>query len=358
LWYHAWLVTGAAIPAVNALGEAGFLGVDLFFFISGFCLFAPFARAQRDGRPRPSIRRFYLRRAVKIVPSYLLALAVFATVYHARFASVPDALVQIGSHLAFVHTLSPDTFGAISGPLWTIGVEVQFYVLFPLVALGFCVNPVLAYAALALVAEAYRLALGASGNDSTFWCVNQLPAYLDVFGAGMLAAYAFTRARAGERGAARTRVLTAVSIAACAAFVALLAFTSALFHARSMDAVYAWMNGHRFAIGPLFVVLALSTTFAAGRWRSIFAARVLAFLSLISYNVYLWNLEIAVWFQSAGLPPAVTFAAAVTTAIVLASAITYFIEKPILEADLPRLWAALRERFAATLTEEPTSELV
>ncbi len=70
---------------------------------------------------------------MKILPSYLLALVVFSIVYHARFASPAEVAVQIVSHVTFMQTLTPLTFGAISGPLWSIGVEVQFYLLFPFI---------------------------------------------------------------------------------------------------------------------------------------------------------------------------------------------------------------------------------
>ena len=68
VWYHAWLVSGQGLAGINFVAEAGFLGVDLFFFISGFCIFYPYARSMRDGRPAPTKRRFFSRRALKILP--------------------------------------------------------------------------------------------------------------------------------------------------------------------------------------------------------------------------------------------------------------------------------------------------
>ncbi len=336
VWYHAWLVSGQGIVAVNFLAEAGFLGVDLFFFISGFCVFYPYVRARIDGRPDPSVRRFFERRILKIVPSYLLALAVFAIVYRDRFVSPQDAAVQLASHLAFVHTLSPATFGSISGPLWTIGVEVQFYVLFPLIAPLFLRSPLVGYAAFVAIAEGYRLLLGALGLSTEFGWINQLPGVLDLFGAGMLAAYAFVSLR-GRAENWRPRRVTGVSMAAFALAVAGLATAAWVADTQTVDGAHEWLNAHRFAIGPLCVVLTLSTCFAAPRWQTIVTPRALTFLSLISYNLYLWNLEVAVWIHAAGLAGPAAFALSVVAAVSLAALITYAFERPILARSLPSL---------------------
>lgn len=349
VWYHAWLVSGQAIPALNFVAEAGFLGVDLFFFISGFCLFYPYARAQIERTAEPTTRRFFARRAAKIVPSYLLALGLFAVVYHARFASPQDALVQIGSHLTFLHTLHPQTYGSISGPLWTIGVEVQFYLVFPLIAPWLRRAPLITYGALVAVAESYRLVLAALGKSATFWCANQLPAYLDIFGAGMIASLALVAFRT-RVSAVRREQLTRVSIAAFAIVLLGIARVSAIGRAADMNAVYDWVNAHRIFIGPLCIVLALSSSFAVDRWRSIVATRALVFLSLISYNLYLWNLEIVVWFREAHMPAPLAFGLAIVTAIGVATAITFAVERPILEADLRAWWSATMRRLPSLLS--------
>lgn len=329
VWYHAWLVSGQGVGAANAIVEAGFLGVDLFFFISGFCLFYPYARAAFLQRAAPTVEHFFLRRALKIVPSYLFALGVFAAIYHVRFTSPEDAAVQLATHLTFLHTLSPATFGAISGPLWTIGIEVQFYLLFPLIVAWFGRFPLASYAALVVLAEAYRGWVAVAGLDGSFWWTSQLPAFLDIFGAGMLAAWALValrgRVTARMRGAA-----TVISLSAFALAVAGLIATSAVAEAGGADAVHAWVNAHRFAIGPLCIVLGVATSLAADRWRAIVAARPLVLLSAISYNLYLWHLEIAVWIRDAGLPPAPTMVLSIATALGVAAFITARLERPIL----------------------------
>jgi peptidoglycan/LPS O-acetylase OafA/YrhL len=328
VWYHLWLVSGQAFGPLTFIAQAGFLGVDLFFFISGFCLFYPYAHAASAGRPLPATRRFFERRFLKIVPSYLVALIVFATIYHEHFASPQDAAVQLVSHLAFLHTLSPVTFGTISGPLWSIGIEVQFYLLFPFIVPWFRRRPLAGYAVLLAVAETYRLVIGAAGLGNDFWTMSQLPAFFDVFGAGMFAAAVLPALRA--RAALQPRIATAAS---GAAFVAALVGLAVADH--------DWLNVYRVAIGPLCIALALSTFFSAQRWRSVVASRGLVFLSAISYNLYLWHLEITVWIGRIGLPPIWTVVIALAASLAAAAFVTYAFERPILAAGLGQLRTAL-----------------
>lgn len=332
---------------LNFMAEAGFFGVELFFFISGFCLFYPYARARVKGSPMPGVRRFFTRRLLKIAPSYILALAVFAIVYRTAFASPADAALQIGSHLAFVHTMLPTTYGGISGPLWTIGVEVQFYLLFPLFVAAFARRPVVGYLVLIAVAECYRLSIGMLGLSSMFGWLNQLPAFLDIFGAGMLAAHFFAtiRARSTETS---FPFATVGSIAGLVLMVGACGIASAISDSQSVDAMHVWLNAHRILVGPLCFATALPTLFAATQWRSIIGSRVLVLLSAISYNLYLWNLEVMVWVHNAGFSPVGTFILGVAAAIGIALLVTYAFERPILEqswSSYRRLAAAIRARF-------------
>jgi peptidoglycan/LPS O-acetylase OafA/YrhL len=344
--YHVWLVSGQGVGPLTFIAQAGYLGVDLFFFISGFCLYYPYARAALADGPTFDLGHFFQRRAMKIVPSYVIALVAFAIVYRAQFASPRDAFWQLAAHLTFLHPLDQSTFGSISGPLWTIGIEVQFYMLFPLIVLGFARSPVIGYAALALVAEAYRWTIGALGLDTSFWWINQLPAVIDLFAAGMLGAHAFVvlRARSDAIDPQRATVLAFGAWLCAISGLAIVSGTSS----GSPDAAHVWFNAHRIVIGPLCLVLALSTFFALPAVRSLVAARALVFFSTISYNLYLWHLEVTVWVHNAVGSPAWTLALSVPSAIGIAMLFTYAVERPLLRSGIEGTARALRERITAT----------
>jgi peptidoglycan/LPS O-acetylase OafA/YrhL len=58
------------------------IGVAVFFLISGFLLYRPFAAAHVAGLPSPVLGRFWVRRLLRIVPAYWLALTVTTYVLH------------------------------------------------------------------------------------------------------------------------------------------------------------------------------------------------------------------------------------------------------------------------------------
>src|SRR6185437_7330176 len=116
--------------------RCGWAGVDLFFCLSGFLigglLFDEFRR-----RGHIDLKRFYIRRAFKIWPSYLLfvAVAIFA---HALISVSPSSPVTLGSFLAtcwpnFLHV--QNYFGTPWQHTWSLAVEEHFYLLLPVLFL-------------------------------------------------------------------------------------------------------------------------------------------------------------------------------------------------------------------------------
>ena len=341
IWYHLWLVSGYVLVSgpLQSLAENGFLGVDLFFFVSGFCICYPYARARHERIPRPTLRQFVERRVWKIVPSYVLALVVFAILYHARFAGFVDEALQFAAHLAFVHVWFWPAFGSFSGPLWTLGVEVQFYVLFALLAPHIERRPLVVYGAFVATSVLYRIALAAFGVDTDFGWVNQLPAVLDVFGAGMFGAFAFVQLRGG--GAPQPQ------LAACCAVLAIgsIAFglnAATAAHAGGADSVLRWLNAWRVTFGPVLMLFALGVAFGSPIMRRIVALPALGWLSLVSYNAYLWNLEIVVAVQNAGGPAWVVFWLGGIFTLAVAAALTFGFERPLQRGGLSALFGRRR----------------
>src|SRR5690348_10425871 len=116
--------------------------VDLVFFVSGFCLFWFNVRLILEGRAQPALGDFAERRLEKILPSYFVALAVFAGAHASWFPNMAALVWNVVVHALFIHPWWWATFGSISGPFWTLGIEVQFYALFPLIVAGFRRRPV------------------------------------------------------------------------------------------------------------------------------------------------------------------------------------------------------------------------
>ncbi|WP_369638202.1 acyltransferase family protein [Nocardia sp. JMUB6875] len=119
-----------------------YLGVDLFFVLSGFLLARPWFRAEFAGRPRPDLATFWRRRFARIAPGYYfnLSVTVFvfaATVIPAQTLTGALGLWTIGAHLLFVQNYVPAAstdFNYSNIGWWTLTVDMTWYLVLPVVA--------------------------------------------------------------------------------------------------------------------------------------------------------------------------------------------------------------------------------
>lgn len=130
-----WQVTAVG-PITTAVLLTGYSGVTLFFILSGFLLFMPYAKALLFGREWPSMRKFYLRRALRILPGYYVSLLLIMLWLRPDYFRV-EHLREIVLFLTFTMDSAQSTYQKLNGPFWTLAVEWQFYMLLPFLALGF-----------------------------------------------------------------------------------------------------------------------------------------------------------------------------------------------------------------------------
>ena len=131
--------------------ENAHFGVELFFVLSGFVLGLPFVHAHVQREPQVSLRayfpgretrKYFLRRLTRLEPPYILSLVLFAA-YRILHPLVPVAPTKVFEHalasLFYVHnwTHGPWHPRAINTVTWSLEIEVQFYLLAPLLALVF-----------------------------------------------------------------------------------------------------------------------------------------------------------------------------------------------------------------------------
>ena len=111
----------------------GMYGVTLFFVISGYCIHLSFARDPAAFE----WKGFYWRRFLRLYPAYLVSMAVCLALQRFRHHPPDWNIWQIPTHLLFIHNLFGfDLFYGINGVYWSLGVEFQFYLLYPLLILG------------------------------------------------------------------------------------------------------------------------------------------------------------------------------------------------------------------------------
>ncbi len=268
------------------------LGVEIFFVLSGFLIYRPFARARRDGS-RVRVGAYALRRALRIYPAYWVALVVLIArhdIYVNGAANFLKHATLTQSYFAdrgMVGTREPGMVVA-----WTLVVEMSFYVFVPIwasvVARRVPVRAeVGALAALAVLGLFVRW--WAVYHDVWPW-VTVLPSAMAALAPGMLCAIAVVhRDRWHDRWirVASRRWLWFAAAAGVFLWLVRVAYGSPLFAIFVEGEALAWHKLLAPVVGVLIVVpVALNPT--ATRRRTL-AHPALVAVGTVSYGGYLWH---------------------------------------------------------------------
>ena len=191
---------------VNNLFSTGHLGVELFFAISGFILSLPFARWRLAGEKPVSLRAYYIRRVSRIEPPYVihLALLFFYCAFILRFQSMHQhyfvgtgwfnySVSHLLASLLYVNSFVYGTHPYPNIVLWSLAVEVQFYLLAPLLARVFQITGTWLRRGLILSAIVFTPALvghvgGWLGGSHIYWLGSSVLGNLQFFLVGFLLA--------------------------------------------------------------------------------------------------------------------------------------------------------------------------
>ncbi|HEY4378515.1 MAG TPA: acyltransferase, partial [Acidimicrobiales bacterium] len=329
--------------SINSTGNRGLwgkflargdVGVTVFFVISGYLLYRPFARALLRGTERPGTKRYLRHRLVRIVPLYwvvIVASFLFAPAAGGA-AEVAATHVPLWTMLRFASFTQVYWRDSLAGPFpqaWSLAVEMSFYLFLPLLAwllarraagdrAGRLRRQWLALGAMVVVAQLFRGAMvlfssayakGAGGAAYTqvgAW----LPNYLDVFALGMaLAVLSVEHADRGPGAGLGDRLQRALSRPGGAAgswLVALACFvvvsigiglsTTALTYGRGEEFARHWLYA---AVGLFLVLPSVFGRPGVGMIRRVLGSRPMAFLGRISYGIYLWQvLVIGRWVST------------------------------------------------------------
>ncbi|GAC1565274.1 MAG: hypothetical protein NVS3B14_02460 [Ktedonobacteraceae bacterium] len=140
--FHINRITGDSLwnrmanQVASSVSTAGGTGVTLFFVLSGFLLFMPFAKSLLFDNAWPLARVFYMRRVLRIVPAYYVCLFIIIIITQPEYLQL-DHLKYLFLFLTFFMDSSRVTFRQVNGPFWTLATEWQFYMLLPIIAIAF-----------------------------------------------------------------------------------------------------------------------------------------------------------------------------------------------------------------------------
>lgn len=320
-----------AFHAFASQAPGGFVGVDVFFVISGFLIGALILDALQKGTFR--FADFYARRIRRIFPA--LALVLAATFAAGWFLMLPrdfrtlNTLVASGALFVPNLTLWTQTGYFAADPqktpllhLWSLGVEEQFYLAWPLLTAIFWKRGlpivIVLLAAMSFAAGGFYIV---QYRDAVFYLpVTRLWELL----AGVFLAW--RERRHVDAGLATVREIPAPWRALLSPLGVAILLVCVLRMSSDLPFPGWW------ALPP---VLGTMLIIAAGpdAWlnRTILANPAIVFVGLISYPLYLWHWPILsfLWIENGGEPSATARWAGVLAALVLAWATYQFVEKPV-----------------------------
>lgn len=332
----AAIVIHHAFPTVF---PGGFVGVDIFFVISGYLITRLIAQAREVGTF--SWGGFYLRRARRIVPAYLTV--VLAVVALAAWIEAPRLLTQTGaataaSGLFLTNILFTQTAGYFApGPqqnpllhLWSLGVEEQFYLVWPaLIALLSWrrLRGARASLAVGLLLGSLILAQALVGRGAATWAFFGLPMRAWEFLAGGVLALGLVEAPSDRNTA---RLAGIVGLLMIAGSLALLNVASAFPGLSAVpaclgSALLVWSGS---GAAPGLAILRLAPVVGLGR---------------VSYSFYLWHWPLLVLAADVAQQPLTMLQrlGLIGLALILAVLSWRLVEQPFRRGPLDRPWRRL-----------------
>lgn len=339
--------------ASAGLVNGGFVGVDIFFVISGYLIGAHvYAETSRG---RFSIAEFYRRRAKRILPALLLLLAVcsaiayflftpFELAFFARYAIA--TILSISNIIAWKQTsyFSPDSSHNSLLMTWSLGVEEQFYLVFPLIMLALAKwsrrQTALTLTGLGLISFVSCILISQRDPSTAF--------YLFPFRAwelllGVLLAVHQDRGRPVADAVPRwLSNLLAVSGSG------LLAFSILGFGPQTIFPGYA-------AAAPCLGALLLIASPASWINRRVLSLLPFTFIGQISYSLYLWHWPLLSFAHIATDQPLSRSAGCIIAAasVLIAWASFRFVEQPFRRSTTPRRRLFIRYALCCAIVMLP-----
>lgn len=333
---HDNLWTMFRYPLLSSVSTSGSSGVVLFFVLSGFLLFMPYAKALLFEENWPQAKVFYLRRVLRIMPGYYLSLFLLILITNPQYLQ-RDHLKELALFLTFWMDSSVHTFRQLNGPYWTLGIEWWFYMSLPFLCLGLyalmrrvplnrrlpallgCLVGLMIWG---LFLRYWGFYLMAHPNVTfllprnllnivMFFLFGRNGKYLEVFALGMTVSLFYIYSRYADPQSRVAAYIRRASYWLWGAGILVLLFADMWhfthdynFHGwaffNAIVRYFAFLGDFTSAIGYALCVTAI--LFGALSLKAFFAWTPLRWIGLISYGLYIWHLPLIYFFKYEVLP--------------------------------------------------------
>ncbi|MDH5277874.1 MAG: acyltransferase [Actinomycetota bacterium] len=281
------------------------VGVALFFALSGFLLYRPWAVAQETGRSGPRTRGYLWRRGLRILPAYWVVVVVALVVLPENNSA---SRATWAANLGLAQIYVPDTLAHGLTQMWSLSTEVAFYLALPLFAYvttritGRGRSPLLAASVLVVTLVAVNIGWSAwihsfeTPGLRGFW----LPNFTSWFAVGIMLAATVAHVAAGRPTprVARPFLVLADQPGACwttAGGLILLA-TTPMAGPLTIEGVTTASEGvtKNLLYAAIIALVLLPATLGTpdGRFFKVMASAPLRRLGDISYGIFLWHLVV------------------------------------------------------------------
>ncbi len=347
VWYHfwqqSWIFHHIGNISLDFIPRYGYLFVEMMILLSSFCLFLPYARSMIYHDDIPNTKTFYHKRIIRILPSYLLSMviAIIFLIISNKNISMSFFFKDTLTHLFFVHNLFLDTLLSTNyiGVLWTVALEVQFYLIFPYLAKKFMKHPVITYLVMMSIGITSTIIFHFISNDSNIsLLVNNPLTFFMVYANGMMGCYLYVKyTKNKKRNTIKDIIFTLVSVS-CIFIYKYLCSTI------SLD-IQRWQIDYRLLLSILFTIFIISSILSIKYYRFLLENKLMKFIAVISFNLYIYHQFIAVKLKEFRIPywtgdtppnflgdvkwQWTYFLLCIIISLIVAIIFTYFFEKPI-----------------------------
>lgn len=313
-WQQTWLTPYIHIPTeytkfigiteINLAGwiRYGFVFVDMMILLSAFCNFYPYARAIVLDENWPDTKTFYVKRAARILPSYYFMLAM-----NLFFYILPEHKYQDGgflckdivTHLFCIAPNWSDTYlsSSFNGVVWTVQIEVIYYILLPWIARLFRKWTAATYGVMLMISVTGTAVIlnCFAGKERNY--ANNILTFMGVYANGMLCCILYVMWKKYVTENKYSRLAGTIVSVLCIFLI------NGVIHQYEGDVnIYAVQLQTRLVQSFLFALFIFSTACAGDYYRKIYDNRFASLFCKFSYNLYLWHQLLAMWLKEKRIP--------------------------------------------------------